>query len=81
MVHANSISPPFTRLNSKPHKAESLGHDNRKTMIKVKTIGQILPFKSGTALPSPSQAPGWAIVITQSPIIVLAAPRGHSVVT
>jgi len=30
-------------------------------MIKVKTIGQMLPFKSGTALPSPSQAPGSAI--------------------
>jgi len=30
-------------------------------MIKVKTIGQILPFKSGTALPSPSQAHGSAI--------------------
>ena len=26
-------------------------------MIKVKTTGQMLPFKSGTALPSPSQAP------------------------
>jgi len=25
-------------------------------MIKVKTTGQILPFKNGTALPSPSQA-------------------------
>ena len=41
-------------------KAEWLGNDNRKTMIKIKTIGQILPFKSGTALPSPSPAPGWA---------------------
>ena len=30
-----------------------------KTMIKVKTIGQILPFKSGTALPSPAQAFCW----------------------
>ncbi len=39
-------------------KAEWLGNDNRKTMIKVKTIGQMLPFKNGTALPSPSQAPG-----------------------
>jgi len=27
-------------------------------MIRVKTIGQTLPFKSGTALPSPSQATG-----------------------
>ena len=39
-------------------KAEWLGNDNRKTIIKVKTIGQTLPFKSGTALPSPSQAHG-----------------------
>jgi len=39
-------------------KAEWLGNDNRKTMIKVKTTGQMLPFKNGTALPSPSQAPG-----------------------
>ena len=39
------------------YKAEWLGNDNRKTMTKVKTIGQILPFKSVTALPSPSQAP------------------------
>jgi len=39
-------------------KAEWLGNDNQKTMIKVKTTGQILPFKSGTALPSPAQAPG-----------------------
>ena len=44
-----------------PRKAEWLGNDNRKTMIKVKTIGQILPFKNGTALPSPSPAPGWAL--------------------
>jgi hypothetical protein len=41
-------------------EAEGLGNDNRKTMIKVKTTGQMLPFKSGTALPSPAQAPGWA---------------------
>ena len=41
-------------------KAEWLGNDNRKPMIKVKTIGQILTFKSGAALPSPSQ-PGYAI--------------------
>ncbi|MCK5508393.1 MAG: hypothetical protein KAI50_07710 [Desulfobacterales bacterium] len=27
-------------------------------MTKVKTTGQTLPFKSGTALPSPSQAHG-----------------------
>ena len=40
-------------------KAEWLGNDNRKTMIKVKTIGQILHFKNGTALPSPSQAFCW----------------------
>ena len=39
-------------------KAEGLGNDNRKTMIKVKTTGQILLFKNGTALPSPSQALG-----------------------
>ena len=38
-------------------KAEWLGNDNRKTMIKATTTGQTLPFKSGTALPSPSQAP------------------------
>ena len=44
------------------HKAEWLGNDNRKTMIKVKTTDQILPFKNGTALPSPSQAPGWGFV-------------------
>jgi len=37
-------------------KAEWLGNDKRKIMIKVKTTCQILPFKSGTALPSPSQA-------------------------
>jgi len=37
-------------------KAEGLGNDNRKTMIKVKTTGQTLSFKSGTALPSPSPA-------------------------
>jgi hypothetical protein len=46
------------RYFSAERKAEWLGNDNRKTMIKVKTIGQMLPFKSGTALPSPSQAPG-----------------------
>ena len=39
-------------------KAEGLGNDNQKIMIKVKTIGQMLLFKNGTALPSPSQAPG-----------------------
>jgi hypothetical protein len=38
-------------------RAEWLGNDNRNTMVKVKTTGQMLPFKSGTALPSPSQAP------------------------
>jgi len=27
-------------------------------MIKVKTTGQILPFKNGTALPSPAQVHG-----------------------
>ncbi|MCD4812017.1 hypothetical protein K8R14_05495 [bacterium] len=32
-------------------------------MIKVKTTGQILPFKSGTALPSPSQAHGYKEVV------------------
>ena len=40
--------------------AEWLGNYNRKTMIKIQTIGQMLPFENGTALPSPSQAPGWA---------------------
>jgi hypothetical protein len=39
-------------------KAEWLGNNNRKTMIRVKTTTQILPFKNGIALPSPSQAPG-----------------------
>ena len=39
------------------HKAKGLGNDDRKTMINVKTIGQMLPFKNGTALPSSSQAP------------------------
>jgi len=39
-------------------KAEWLGNDKRKTMLKVKTTGQMLPFKSGTALPSPAQAHG-----------------------
>jgi hypothetical protein len=29
-------------------------------MIKVKTAGQILPIKNGTALPSPSPANGYA---------------------
>ena len=43
--------------------AEWLGNDNRKTVIKVKTIGQMLPFKSGTALPSPSPAHGCATYI------------------
>ena len=47
-------------LRHSERKAEWLGNDNRKTMIKVKTTGQILPSKSGTALPSPAQAPGWA---------------------
>ena len=42
------------------HRAEWLGNDNRKTMIKVKITGQILLFKSGTALPSPAQAPSSA---------------------
>ena len=41
-------------------QAEWLGNDNRKTMIKATTTAQILPSKSGTALPSPSQAPGSA---------------------
>jgi len=34
-----------------------------KIMLKVKTIGQMLLFKSGTALPSPAQAPGSAIIL------------------
>ena len=45
-------------------QAEWLGNDNRKTMIKVKTVGQMLTFKNGTALPSPSQAPGWALIFS-----------------
>jgi len=43
-------------------RAEWLGNDNRKTMIKAITTGQIPPFKSGTALPSPSQALGSAFL-------------------
>jgi len=41
-------------------KAEGLGKVKRKPTEKVKTTGQMLPFKNGTALPSPSQAAYWA---------------------
>jgi len=37
-------------------KAEGLSNDKRKTLIKVKITDQILPFKNGTALHSPSQS-------------------------
>jgi hypothetical protein len=33
----------FMKQNKR--KAEGLGNDNRKTMIKIKTIGQMLPFE------------------------------------
>jgi hypothetical protein len=39
-------------------KAEWQGSDNPKTMIKVKTTGQILSFEKRHDLPCPSQAPG-----------------------
>jgi hypothetical protein len=39
-------------------------------MIKVKTTGQIPPFKNGTALPSPSQAPGSAFFADFSAIAI-----------
>jgi hypothetical protein len=52
-------------------KAEWLGNDNRKTIIKAKTTAQILPFKSGTALPSPAQAPGWAACSDQGLIFII----------
>jgi len=45
-----------SHAESVQRKADGLGNDNRKTMIKVKTTGQILPIKNGTALPSLSQA-------------------------
>ena len=44
-------------------QAEGLGNDNRETVKKVKTTGKILPFKNGTALPSPSPAPGYPNLI------------------
>jgi len=44
-------------------KAEGLGNDKRKTMLKIKTADQTLPFKNGTALPSPSQAPGYIFYV------------------
>jgi hypothetical protein len=56
------------------NQAEGLGNDNRKTMIKVKTTGQILLFKSGTALPSPSPAPGSAI--TSRDFVLISAEYG-----
>ena len=51
----------FIIFNSSSHthnQAEWQGNDNRKTMLKVKTTGQILPFEKRHDLPSPSQAPG-----------------------
>jgi hypothetical protein len=57
-------------------KAEWLGNDNRKTMIKVKTIGQMLPFKNGTALPSPSQAPDYKVFIFLTIIWLSSILRG-----
>jgi len=44
-------------------KAEGLGNDKRKTILKAKITGQMLPFKNGTALPSPSPAPGSALFV------------------
>ena len=38
-------------------KAEGLGNDNRKTMIKVKQPVKYCFLKNGTALPSPFPAP------------------------
>jgi len=46
-----------------PHKkAEGLGKVKRKPTKKVKTTGKMLPFKNGTALPSPSPAPGYVVL-------------------
>jgi len=45
------------RSSAAQRKAEGLGKVKRKPTKKVKTTGQMLPFKNGTALPSPSQAP------------------------
>jgi len=47
-------------LGEDERKAEWLGKVKRKPTKKVKTTGQMLPFKNGTALPSPSQAACWA---------------------
>ena len=74
-----SLFEVFCHFSFFKHKAEWLGNENRKTMIKVKTIGQILTFKSGTALPSPSQATGSAfyfenVNVMTTPIIVPSIP-------
>jgi hypothetical protein len=45
-------------------------------MIKVKTIGQMLPFKNGTALPSPSQAPDYKVFIFLTIIWLSSILRG-----
>ena len=54
-------------LRNSEQQAEELGNDNAKTMIKVRTIGQMLPCKNGSTLPSPSPAfccvPGTARVL------------------
>ena len=47
-------------------------------MINVKTTCQILPFKSGTALPSPSQAHGSHFSYSVSGAI--SAPFGQAIV-
>jgi hypothetical protein len=49
--------PLFRQLS----RAEWLGNDNLKTMIKVKTIGQMLPFEKRHDLPSPSPALGYEL--------------------
>jgi hypothetical protein len=61
-------------LQISSRKAEWLGNANRKTMIKVKTIGQMLSSKNGTALPSPSPAPGSAI--TSRDFVLVSAEYG-----
>jgi hypothetical protein len=51
-------------------------------MIRVKTIGQMLPFKNGTALPSPSPAPwlcaGHGTRLKGEPIISNYGSQGKS---
>ena len=46
----------FLSYHVAERQAEGLGNDNLQTVIKVNNTDQILPFKNGTALPSPSQA-------------------------